>query len=679
MSIEALDKIHTTLDLLSEYGYIDRYSSLKETYEKAIGIYNLERNNIEMWEMIWNHDIHSLFQMEKQSGIQGIEIIRPKSVDELAILNSVIRLMAPDKNSEQPLLTWAKYRKNINLWIDELKNYGLLKEEIDWLSNHSAITDGICESQEGLMSLVQEECLGGHSLTFADKCRKAIAKKQGKLFEECEEEFFNTIKEKSLSEKLAHYVWDVLLKVQRGYSFNRSHCLAYSLIGLQEMNLCFKYPIVFWNCACIINDSGSNEEDTNDKSTNYDKMALAMGNFTKAGIKILPPNINSSKLSFSPNDETNEIYYGLKGLTKINNDLVNSIIENRPYKDLYDFLEKVKINKPQMLSLIKSGAFDNLYPNNSRIDIMKIYIKLIDEEKNTLNLRNLASLIEFNLIPEKYSFNIRVYKYTKVLKKNFKYNDKYFVLNNDQILKFYEENFDINYLEQNDNNIILNQKVWEKIYQYYMNDLRKWLADNQTEILKQFNEIMFNNAWNKNCEGNISKWEMQSMSYYYHEHELAHANLQMYGVSDFDSLSPNPTPIQILRFRDKEIPKYKIERIAGTVIGKDKTKGIISLLTINNVVTVRFRKDFFSKYDKRISEKQSNGSKKIMEESWFARGNKIIITGIRKEDQFIPKKYKDTVGHTLYLIKNIKDNGELELQSERYTSSLSELEENNED
>lgn len=61
---------------------------------------------------------------------------------------------------------------------------------------------------------------------------------------------------------MAHYVWDVLLKVQRGYSFNRSHCLAYSLIALQEMNLCFKYPIIYWNTACLIVDSGSLEDNS---------------------------------------------------------------------------------------------------------------------------------------------------------------------------------------------------------------------------------------------------------------------------------------------------------------------------------------------------------------------------------------------------------------------------------
>ena len=40
---------------------------------------------------------------------------------------------------------------------------------------------------------------------------------------------------------------------------NQSHTLAYSLIGLQEMNLAYIYPIVFWNCACLINDAGGND------------------------------------------------------------------------------------------------------------------------------------------------------------------------------------------------------------------------------------------------------------------------------------------------------------------------------------------------------------------------------------------------------------------------------------
>lgn len=216
LSVEALDKIHNCLDLLIEYGYIEPEETLKATYEKALGIYNLEREAPEMWKMIWNHQIESLFQMEKQSGIQGIAIAKPKSIDELAVLNSVIRLMAPEKGAEMPLNMWGRYRENINDWIREMRRFGLSEDEIDWLSHHSAITDGICESQEGLMSLVQEERLGGNTLGFADSARKALAKKIGELFVKCEKEFYENAEAKGCSMKLARYVWDVLLRVQRG-------------------------------------------------------------------------------------------------------------------------------------------------------------------------------------------------------------------------------------------------------------------------------------------------------------------------------------------------------------------------------------------------------------------------------------------------------------------------------
>lgn len=221
LSVEALDKIHNCIDLLCEYGYVERKSTLRETYESVVGVYNLEREAPDMWKMIWNHNIHSLFQMEKPSGVQGIALIRPKSVDELAVLNSTIRLMSQEKGEESPLQKWANHRKDLRIWFAEMEKYGLSEEERQFLITHPAITDGICESQEGLMSLLFEEKLGGFSLNFADSVRKGIAKKQGDLFDKCEKEFYQVVEEKGLSRKLADYVWQVLFRAQRGYSFNR--------------------------------------------------------------------------------------------------------------------------------------------------------------------------------------------------------------------------------------------------------------------------------------------------------------------------------------------------------------------------------------------------------------------------------------------------------------------------
>lgn len=94
LSVEAADKIQTCLELLIEQGYIEQKSTLRETYMSVLNPYVIERIDHKMWEMVWNHDIVSLFQMEKQSGIQGIALTKPENVDELATLNSVNKIAA---------------------------------------------------------------------------------------------------------------------------------------------------------------------------------------------------------------------------------------------------------------------------------------------------------------------------------------------------------------------------------------------------------------------------------------------------------------------------------------------------------------------------------------------------------------------------------------------------------
>ena len=81
---------------------------------------------------------------------------------------------------------------------------------------------------------------------------------------------------------------------------------------------------------------------------------------------------------------------------------------------------------------------------------------------------------------------------------------------------------------------------------------------------------------------------------------------------------------------------------------------------------MKFYKGQFSFYDKQISDVNEDGKKTVLEKSWFVRGNKLLVTGYRREDQFVPKKYMDSAyKHTLQFIKDIDENGNLTLQSER--------------
>ena len=490
--------------------------------------------------------------------------------------------------------------------------------------------------------------------------------------------------------------------------FNLSHTLAYSLIGLQELNLAYKYPIEYWNCACLISNSGGNEkedsdeeeyneliyeddytddienfyEDTEDddddddeenkksdkkkkksQNTNYGKVASAIGKMTSEGIKILPPNINTSSYTFSPDPQNHIIRFGLSGITKVGKDLIQLIIKNRPYQSIEDFLNKVKVTKPQMINLIKSGAFDEF---GERKDIMYNYIKLISEPKKRITLQNMKALIDFKLLPDELSFECKVYNFNKYLKK-FKYKT-YYLMDN-IAFNFYENNFDMDLLSNPDceteSGFAISQNTWDNIYKKKMDKVRDYIKNNQQELLDKINSKLIQDLWDKYCLGNISKWEMDSVSCYFHEHELSKVNLDEYNFADFYELPEEPIIERWIPIKNSMVPILKIERIIGTVLDRDKSKRLVTLLTPSGVVTVKIFGAVFSEYDKQISQKGADGKKHVIEKSLFTRGNKIIVTGIRREDAFIAKKYSKTPFHLVEQIVDILPNGEITVRHER--------------
>lgn len=128
--------------------------------------------------------------------------------------------MAPEKGMETPLQKFAKFKDDHSLWEREMDEYGLTEHEKEIIRQHLTSSHGICESQEGLMSLVQEPEIAGWSLKKADGLRKSIAKKDKHLYEELTKEFYQNAEEKHLSKTITRYFWQVLVRTQVGYSFN---------------------------------------------------------------------------------------------------------------------------------------------------------------------------------------------------------------------------------------------------------------------------------------------------------------------------------------------------------------------------------------------------------------------------------------------------------------------------
>ena len=691
LSVEALDKMHVCLDLLCEQNLIERQPTLRQTYEKYIGIYNLERENPEMWKMVWNHEIQSLFQMEKQSGINGIATLKPTSVDDLAILNSTIRLMAQEKGGEMPTDKLARFKANPHEWEREIEKYGLTSREKDILEPVLGMSYGLCIAQEQFMELVQLPELGGFSLTWADKLRKSIAKKNPKDYEALTKEFFEVTKEKGVDEAFAKYVWNVLIAMSRGYGFNQSHTLAYSLIALQEMNLAYHYPIIFWNCACLITDAGGDEKETEDEevevieevftneieefaqddsedddedeeedaikkkkktaSVNYGKIATAIGKMRMNGIMVEPPDINKSNYTFSPDAELNIIRYGISGITRVGEDIVKQIIANRPYTSIQDFLNKVKVNKVQMINLIKSGAFDSF---GERTKLMHEYVDMISDTKKRITLQNMKMLIDFDLIPDQYDLQRRVYNFNKYLKK-MKMDSNYYGLDN-IAFRFIEKYFDIDKAIPDgltESGFKIRQDVWDKIYQNQMDIIRPYIKRNHDYLLKSVNDRLTADVWNKYCLGDYSKWEMDSVSFYSHEHELSGIDNELYLIDNFFDLSEIPEVERVIPIKGKQVPIFRLHRIAGTVLDRDKAKKTVQLLTPDGVVSVKVY-GAFEAYDRQISEKGPDGKKHIIEKSMFTRGNKIIVTGIRQEESFVAKVYSKTPWHRIEQIVDVQ-------------------------
>ena len=91
----------------------------------------------------------------------------------------------------------------------------------------------------------------------------------------------------------------------------------------------------------------------------------------------------------------------------------------------------------------------------------------------------------------------------------------------------------------------------------------------------------------------------------------------------------------------------------------------ITLLTTTGVITVKFTRDYFAMYNKQLSERQEDGSKKVVEKGWFTRGVKLLIAGYRRDDTLVAKTYKSNGFHQLYKITNITKGGDLELVHDR--------------
>ena len=656
LSVEALDKIHVTLDLLLEDNLIEWQGDLKATYDKYLHPDVLERDEPEMWHKIWRNEIIDIFQMDSTVGKQSLSLIKPENIPQMAAVNALMRLV-PEKGAKTPTEEYVIYKQHPELIKKEIYELNATDEEKEILYDFMKDYTGVLESQEGAMLAVMLP-FTNYDVPHANKIRKIIAKKKMKEIASARAEYFQTGLDNGVSEDILKYIWDVQIKRQLGYSFSIPHTVAYSLIGLQEMNLNLKFPSIYWATACLTVNSGGADEDAGG-TTNYGKLSAAIGRIKRQGIAVELPNINLARFGFTPDQESNSIIYGLKGISDVGDDIANKIIACRPYNNFQDFIDKVNPSKTQTIALIKAGCFDKLEIDSSRKELLYNYISHLIPAKSKLTLANVNALINYNVLPKNKSKFIYLFNYNKYLKLNKK--DTRYLLD-DRAYDYFSKNFDVDLLINERNKTYIEIKLWDKLYKDRMTELKDYITKNENKLITSLHEAEVGEVWDNYCSGSMSAWEMDTLGFYYHEHELANVHHPEFEFVNYFNLPEVAVPEEVKEYKGHKIPMYQHVAICGTVLDKSSYKHTVVLSTPFGVVNVKCVAEQYSKYDKQLSQlNKETGKKEIVEKSWFRRGTKLIVRGYRSGDQFMARGRQSEGYYPFYKIIDVDDTGTLNI------------------
>lgn len=665
LTVEALDKIRTCMGWLLENNRIQWRGNLRKTYNTYLHPDVLNYTDRGMWESLYRKEIPSCFQFDTAVGGQAIQQIHPVNLAQLTAGNGLMRLMANEEGI-LPLDLYCQHKNNINTWYAEMSAAGLTLEEQKVLEPYLLPVYGVAVSQETMMRMSMDPHISGFDVSEANILRKAVAKKKADVLQKGKELFYNKGLSLGTSMNLLDYVWNKQIMLQAGYAFSDIHAVAYSYIALQEMNLAYYYPSIYWKTACITVDAGAlNEEDyynlieegvieladeddvREQTKVQYGKIASAIIKFRKYG-NVELPDINTSRFGFTPNEDNDTITYGLRGISRIGEQLIKDIIIRQPFASLDDFITKMTtkdgkklISKDKVVNLIKAGAFDNI-EQKPREQILYDYIMSVSDQKKRLTLQNFQMLINQKLIPDELAFSVKVYNFTKYIRKQ-RFMGNYLLDN--IAYEFYAENYDLLKVKTLTVNgapaNAIDEKYWDGIYDTEMNKPRAYIKANSDKLLAEMNHNLFSEEYNKYAKGDKQKWELDSLGFYYSGHPLSTLTLPI-ELTKASELQEDEFD-GFWTIKGKQVPKRILRSIIGTVIDKDKTKGLVVLQTPDgSVINMKVFKQQFARFAHVITEETGEGEKDVLEDSFFDKGVHLLLTGFLRGDIFVPKTYKDT-------------------------------------
>ena len=260
-----------------------------------------------------------------------------------------------------------------------------IKYDIPCMEKYLKDTYGITVYQEQVMLLSRQ--LANFTRGESDALRKAMGKKKKAIIDAMKPKFIEGGKKNGHDPKVLEKIWADWEKFA-SYAFNKSHATCYSWVAYQTAYLKAHYPAEFMagNMSRCISD--------------ITKITKLMSECQAMGIPCLGPDVNESQRKFSANKK-GEIRFGLSAIKGMGDAAAINIIEERekngPYKDIYDFVQRVNlsaVNRKALESLALSGGLDNFgirresyfgeTPKGTFIEILLRYGQTYQQEQNQM-------------------------------------------------------------------------------------------------------------------------------------------------------------------------------------------------------------------------------------------------------------------------------------------------------
>ncbi len=320
---------------------IDDTAKLIQIEEPNFSINDIPFDDEKTYDLISQGKTDGLFQLESEGMRQLLIQMKPSCITDIMV---AIALYRPG-----PMDSIPRFLKNR---VDMSK----LTYKIDCLKDILDETCGCIVYQEQVMQVFRE--VAGYTYGKADVVRRAIAKKKPGVIEKERESFVSGAVQRGYLRDDAESLYSEMTEFAN-YGFKKSHAAAYAFISYQTAYLKTHYAPMYY--ASLISSVFGNQNKMNEYIIECSKM----------GIRTLPPDINESGTGFSVSG--GNIRYGLPAIKNVGAQFIERVVAERrvrPFSSFYDFVSRMQgndLNRRQIESLIKAGAFDSLGVYRSRL------------------------------------------------------------------------------------------------------------------------------------------------------------------------------------------------------------------------------------------------------------------------------------------------------------------------